>query len=279
MQHTLKGEEGRYSFVEGSVLDPEALRKAMHRFAPTHVVHCAAVAGIETVVKRPVSTLEINMLGTTNVLKAAADLPGLERVVTFSTSEIFGPSQGDADENAPAVIGPVGEPRWTYAVSKLAGEHLTLAYHKQLGLPGVVLRPFNVYGPGQVGEGALSIFVQRALRNEPIIVHGTGSQVRAWTFVDDMVRAVLIALEHPGAVGKAFNVGNAKAVTTIAELAEIVTRVLGSSSPVQFVERSHADIELRVPNPEWPRSQIGFEAQVGLEDGIRRTADYYRSLM
>ncbi|MCO6390165.1 NAD-dependent epimerase/dehydratase family protein [Aliihoeflea aestuarii] len=278
MQHTLKGDDSKFRFVQGSVTDEKALSTAIAEFRPTHIVHCAAVAGIETVVKRPVSTVEINMLGTTYVLKAAAEVEGVERVVTFSTSEVFGPNAYNADENTSAVIGAVGEPRWTYAVSKLVGEHLTLAYHKQFGLPSVVLRPFNVYGPGQVGEGALSIFIQRALRGETIQIHGDGSQIRAWTYVDDMVQAVLTGLEHPGAVGKAFNVGNPRAVTTIYGLAKDVVRVLGSSSKIEFIEKTYADIELRVPDAAWPKTQIGFEAQVDLEDGIQRTAEYYRAL-
>lgn len=279
MQHTLKGETERYRLVKGSVTELEELRQAMKEFDPTHIVHCAAVAGIDTVVKRPVSTLEINMLGTTYVLKAASELPGIERVVTFSTSEVFGPNAFNSGENTAAVIGAVGEARWTYAVSKLAGEHLTLAYHKQSQMPSVVLRPFNCYGPGQVGEGALSIFVQKALRDEPIQIHGDGSQIRAWVYIDDMVEAVLRALSHPGAIGKAFNIGNARAVTTIYGLANTVARVLGSSSRIEFIEKTYADIELRVPDPKWARSEIGFDAKVDLEEGIARTGEYYRSLM
>src|SRR5207245_227991 len=102
-------------------------------------------------------------------------------------------------ETASAVIGSVGVARWTYAVSKLSGEHLAIAYHKEFGVPATVLRPFNVYGPGQVGEGALSIFIQRALMGSDIEIHGDGTQIRAWCYIDDMVRAVLLALEHPKA--------------------------------------------------------------------------------
>src|SRR4029077_8429299 len=139
-------------------------------------------------------------------------------------------------------------PRWTYAVSKLAEEHLAFAYHSEFGLPVTVVRPFNVYGPGQVGEGALRTFVLRAIRNEPIEIHGDGTQIRAWCYVDDMVDGVMLAIEHPNAVGESFNIGNQKAVVTIYGLANTVVRVLNSQSPVVFAYKDYLDVELRVPS-------------------------------
>ena len=100
------------------------------------------------------------------------------------------------------VIGAVGEARWTYAVSKLAEEHFALAYHRELGLPAAVVRPFNVYGPGQVGESALHTFVRRAVRDETIQIHGDGTQIRAWCYIDDMANGVLLTMTHPKAVGE-----------------------------------------------------------------------------
>src|SRR6476620_5602389 len=269
----------RLKVYEAIVLDQSALTAAVEDFQPTHIVHCAAVAGIDTVVKKKVDTLEINMLGTVNLLHAAYQSgKSVERVVTFSTSEIFGPQAYNSNERSSAVIGAVGEARWTYAVSKLASEHLTLAYHNQHGIPTVVLRPFNVYGPGQVGEGALSIFIQRALRDETIQIHGTGSQIRAWCYIDDMVNGILHALAHPNAPGKAFNIGNPRAVTTIYGLASTVIRLLQSKSRLEYVWKDYVDIELRVPDTEWARTQMEFTAEVDLEEGIPLTAEYYRKL-
>lgn len=258
--------------VSGDVLDPEALTRACVEANPTHFVHCAAIAGIDTVIKSPVSTLRVNMLGTANALVAAHALKGLQRVVCFSTSEVFGQQAFQSAEDTQAVIGSIGVARWTYAVSKLSGEHLAIAYHDEFDLPTVVLRPFNVYGPGQIGEGALSTFIKRALKNESIEIHGDGTQIRAWCFVEDMVRAVLIALEDPKAVGETFNIGNKRAVTTIYGLANTVIRVLNSSSDVEFVRRDYADIELRVPNVQKAEALLGYVAKVDLETGIARTA-------
>lgn len=260
--------------VRGDVLDLPALRAAMQ--GADIVVHCAAIAGIDTVIKSPVTTMRVNMLGSANVLEAAAELPGCTRVVCFSTSEVFGTHAFNSEEADGAAVGKVGEARWTYAVSKLAIEHLAHAYFQEKGLPVVTLRPFNVYGPGQVGEGALKTFVRRAIANEPIEIHGDGTQIRAWCYVDDMVDGVLLAMTHPRAIGESFNIGNQRAVVTIYGLASTVVRVLASKSPIVFARRDYADVELRVPSVRKARELLGFEAKVDLDEGIRRTAEFYR---
>jgi UDP-glucose 4-epimerase len=261
--------------VRGDVLDVSGVEQAMQ--GANYVVHCAAIAGIDTVGRSPVTTMRINMMGSANVLEAAHRLGGMQRVVCFSTSEVFGQHAFRSTEDDATITGAVGEARWTYAVSKLAEEHLALAYHQEHGLPTTVVRPFNVYGPGQVGEGALRTFIQRALKNETIQIHGDGTQIRAWCYVDDMVRGVLHAVERPEAIGESFNIGNARAVTTIYGLASAVVRVLGSSSSIEFVRKDYADVELRVPSVDKARDRLGFEARVDLEEGILLAADYYRA--
>jgi UDP-glucose 4-epimerase len=218
--------------------------------------------------------MRVNMVGSANVLQAAAELPHCERVVCFSTSEVFGQRAFRSSELDHTVVGNVGEARWTYAVSKLAEEHLAIAYHKELGLPTAVVRPFNVYGGAQVGEGAIRIFIERALRNQTLEIHGDGTQIRAWCYVDDMVEGVLLALTHPNAVGESFNIGNQRAVTTIYGLASAVIRVLESRSDIVFVRRDYVDVELRVPEVRKARELLGFEAKVDLEEGIRLSAEY-----
>lgn len=261
--------------VEGDILDQERLVRAMQ--GADIVVHCAAIAGIDTVIKSPVTTMRVNMVGSANVLEAAARLPRCDRVVCFSTSEVFGQYAFRSSEADNTIIGKVGEARWTYAVSKLAEEHLAIAYYQEYGLPATVVRPFNVYGPGQVGEGALRTFIIRALRDEPLQIHGDGTQIRAWCYVDDMVAGVLLAMEHPRAVGESFNIGNQRAVTTIYGLANTVVRVLKSNSRLEFTYKEYADVELRVPSVRKARELLGFEARVDLEEGILRTAEYYRA--
>ena len=261
--------------VEGDVLDYPSLHRAMQ--GAEVVVHCAAIAGIDTVIERPTETMRVNLVGTAKVLEAAHTLPHLERLVNFSTSEVFGQSAFRSEETDTTHIGAVGEARWTYAVSKLAGEHLAKAYHDEFGMPTVTVRPFNVYGPGQVGEGALSTFVKQALRHEDIQIHGQGNQIRAWCYIDDFVEGLMLAIDHPRAVGESFNIGNARAVITIFGLAQTVVRVLGSRSQIHFVSKNGPDVELRVPSVDKARRLVGFEAGVDLEEGIRRTAEYFES--
>jgi UDP-glucose 4-epimerase len=263
------------TLVRGDVLDASALAEAMD--GAEIVVHCAAIAGIDTVIKSPVTTMRVNMVGSANVLEAASRLPRCERVVCFSTSEVFGSHAFRSAETDKPVMGMVGEARWTYAVSKLAEEHLAIAYWQEKKLPCTVVRPFNVYGPGQVGEGALRTFVMRAVKDLPIEIHGDGTQIRAWCYVDDMVDATLLAMWHPAAIGQTFNVGNQRAVTTIYGLANTVVRVTGSRSPISFVRKDYADVELRIPQVQKARDLLGFEARIDLEEGIRRTAEFYRA--
>ena len=263
------------TLVQGDVLDSDKLSQAMR--GADIVVHCAAIAGIDTVIKSPVATMRVNMVGSANVLEAASRLSRCERVVCFSTSEVFGQYAFCSSEEDKTVLGEVGEARWTYAVSKLAEEHLAIAYYHEKWLPTTVVRPFNIYGPGQVGEGALRTFIIRALTNEPIEIHGDGTQIRAWCYVDDMVDGVLLAMTHPKAVGESLNIGNQKAVVTIYGLANTVVRVLNSQSQIVFVRKDYADVELRVPSVRKALELLDFEAKIDLEEGIRRTADYYKN--
>jgi UDP-glucose 4-epimerase len=262
------------TLVEGDILNFDKLAQEMT--GANMVIHCAAIAGIDTVIKKPVNTIRVNMVGSANVLEAASRLSDCERVVCFSTSEVFGQYAFRSTEVDGARIGKVGEARWTYAVSKLAEEHLAIAYCKERGLPVVIVRPFNIYGPGQVGEGALRTFIQPAIKNEPLEIQGDGTQIRAWCYIDDLLDGILLCISHPKAVGESFNIGNQKAITTIYGLANTVVRVLGSNSQILFTRKDYADVELRIPSVQKALDLLGFEAKVDLEDGICRTAAFYR---
>lgn len=261
------------TLIKGDILDAVLLESVID--GAEIVVHAAAIAGIDNTVKNPVNTMRVNMLGTANILNAAYKAGSVERFIDFSTSEVFGSHAFKVDEGCETVTGAVGEARWTYAVSKLAGEHLTHAYHRQYGLPTVTVRPFNIYGPGQIGEGAIQIFIRKALKNENIYIFGDGNQIRAWCYVDDMVDGILLALTHPKAIGESFNIGNARAVTTIYGLAQAVCRILDSKSKIVFREPLSADIELRIPSVQKAKQLIGYQAKVDLDEGVRRTAAWY----
>ena len=260
--------------IRGDVLDLPKLIESMK--GSDAVIHAAGIAGIDTVIKNPVSTMKVNMIGTANMLEAAQINKIQDRVIDFSTSEVFGSMAFRSSETDSTVAGSAGEARWTYAVSKLAGEHLAHAYSRQYGLPVVTVRPFNVYGPGQTGEGAIQIFIKRALKNETIRIDGDGNQIRAWCYVDDFVDCIMRCIESPKAIGESFNIGNARAVITILGLAHTVCRVLGSTSKIEHDPPLSADIAIRIPSVDKAESLLGFKAKVDLDEGILKTAEWMR---
>jgi UDP-glucose 4-epimerase len=264
-------------FIKGDVLDFQFLCESMKD--TDIVVHAAAIAGIDTVIKKPTQTMRVNMIGTANALEAAKINNIKDRFIDFSTSEVFGNRAFKSSETDETTSGSAGEARWTYAVSKLAGEHLGMAYFKEFHLPVVCVRPFNVYGPGQTGEGAMQIFIKKALKNEDISIFGDGNQIRAWCFVDDFVDCLLLSMERTEAIGESFNIGNSRTVLTTYGLAQTVCRVLNSKSKIVFKPALSADIELRIPSVDKTFELLGFKAKVDLEEGIEKTAKWIKEYL
>jgi nucleoside-diphosphate-sugar epimerase len=261
----------------GDVRDERAVTEALH--GVDYVVHMASIAGVDTVRRDPVATMEVSLLGTMHVLRAAKARGNIKRLIDFSTSEVFGSYAFRVREADVTSLGAVGEARWTYAVSKLATEHLAHNYYQQHGLATCSIRPFNIYGPGQVGEGAVHAFAVRALRNEPVLIHNEGDQIRSWCYIDDIVDGIELCLERPEAAGESFNIGNPRSTVTIYQLAKLVIEAAGSSSELQFVPWNFADVELRVPDVKKAEQRLGFRAKVDLDVGLRRTLDWYRKKM
>ena len=261
--------------IKGDVMDREALAQAFAGMQ--HVIHLAAIAGVDTVMKNPVRTMRVAMIGTQNALEIAQESADLERFIDFSTSEVFGRFAFRVGEGDVTQLGAVGEARWTYAVSKLAMEHLALNYHKQFGLPTVAIRPFNIYGPRQVGTGAVHHFIVNALKGEELTIHNDGSQIRAWCYIDDIVDGVLLALSRPAAIGQTFNIGNPRSTVTIHNLAKHILRVSKSKSRLNHIDWNFPDVELRIPDIGKARRLLGYEPKVELEEGLERTIAWYRA--
>ena len=265
----------RLSVVRGDVLDEKGVKSAVA--GCSSIVHLAAIAGVDTVLKMPLTTMRVSLIGTYNVLEAALAHGAIERFIDFSTSEVFGSYAYNVSEGDVTSLGAVGQARWTYAVSKLATEHLAHTYRVQHGLPALSIRPFNIYGPGQVGEGAIHRFIVRALQGQDLEIHNEGSQIRAWCYIDDIVEGVLLCLEREDAVGNAFNIGNPRSVCTVYDLARDIVRLTGSKSKLRSVNWPNVDVELRVPNITKARKILGFDPKVDLEEGLQRTIEWYRS--
>jgi nucleoside-diphosphate-sugar epimerase len=292
--------------IQGDVRDLNVVRKAVDGI--DYVLHMAAVAGVQTVVNNPVRTFHVNLIGTHNVLSALMRRGKVKRFVDFSTSEVYGPHVFRADEKGMTTQGPVYQPRWFYAVSKLASEFLTRACHLEFGMPTTCIRPFNVYGPYQLGEGAVRNFIFAALTGRPLVVHGEGDQIRSWCYVSDMVEAIIACLTREQAVGGHFNIGNPRATTSILELVpgylgpgpmgqapsseappELIEaldeylilfvdllRRNQSKSRIVFRKINHPDVEVRVPSIKEAERRLGFKPVVDLKEGLSKTINWYR---
>ncbi len=243
------------------------------------IFHLAAAVGVDLIVRRPVHTIQANIMGTEAVLRAAARyrVP----VLIASTSEVYGkgvriPFREDDD----VLLGPTCRSRWSYAASKMVDEFLGLAYQRELGLPVVIVRLFNTVGPRQTGRYGMVVprFVKQALHGEPITVYGDGQQSRCFCDVADVVRALEGLIEHPEAAGRVFNVGSTEEVT-IEELAHRVKAVTGSDSPIVYVpyEQAYApgfeDMRRRVPDISRIRSLLGWTPRIPLDETLARVRD------
>jgi dTDP-glucose 4,6-dehydratase len=262
--------------TEGDVRDLPALQQALEPDVE-YVVHAAAIAGVDTVIADPVRVLDVNVKGTFNIMEAALKLRKLKKLVDFSTSEVYG---AHADKVSESEVRPrlsVGEARWTYAISKLAGEFIVHSHFLQNATPAVTLRPFNIYGPNQVGVGAIHHFVKQAIAGEDLIVHDDGTQIRAWCYIDDFVRGALLAMTKKMAAGRIYNIGNPRSTVTVEDLARMIITLADSSSAILFRPRGHTDVALRIPDISAAKRDLGYEPVVELEEGLRRTIAWYRA--
>lgn len=275
LKYTDLEESPNFTFIKGDVLDKDETREVVKG---KHIVlHLAAIAGISSYERFPLKTMQVNLLGTYNMLAAAAEEKP-ELFLNFSTSEVFGPYAKDVNEQSNTQQGPVGEKRWTYAVSKLAAEHLGFSFFYERNLRFTSLRPFNIYGPGQVGEGAIQQFAKKAIKGEDLTVNGKGDQVRSWCYVDDLVKAVLLMMENRKAIGETFVIGNPKSTLTIKELAETIVRMAQSKSKIKFVPQLKADVQVRIPEISKAKKMLGFEPKTQLEEGLKKTIEWYRNV-
>ncbi len=264
-------------FVQGDVRDPGAWLPEIGR--PSVIAHFAALAGVSTYYERPRDVLEVNGLGTARLLDLVVDEAADFRPALFvnvSTSEVYGPEAAGAHESCPTPVGPVHDPRWTYASSKVFAEHWTFATARMTDLPVVSVRPFNVYGPGQVGEGAVRIFCDKAVRGETLSVTGSGAQSRAWIYVEDFVDAVLALARTERAWGANYNVGRPETLISTKELAERIVALSGSTAGITYVPHPGQDVMERWPSTERLRGATDWEPRVGLDEGLSRTIAFWR---
>jgi UDP-glucose 4-epimerase len=246
------------------------------------VVHLAAAVGVKLIVEQPVHTIETNVHGTEVVLRHANKKKKL--VLIASTSEVYGKSAAvPFREDADLVLGPTSKHRWAYACSKLIDEFLALAYWKERKLPVIIVRLFNTVGPRQTGQYGMVIpnFVRQALAGQPITVFGDGTQSRSFTYVGDVVRALIALINEPGAVGQVFNIGNGAEIT-IGDLAEKVRTLTESKSEIvripydQAYESGFEDMPRRVPDISKIAGLVGYAPTVELDEILDRVIESFR---
>lgn len=247
------------------------------------IFHLAASVGVQLILQRPVRTIENNVMGTEAVLRAA--LRYRAKVLVASTSEVYGKSaQVPYGEDDDALLGPTARSRWAYAASKMVDEFLTLAYHREYGLPAVVFRLFNTVGPRQSGQYGMVVprFVQQALAGQPLTVYGDGTQSRCFCNVLDAARAIAGLAYAPQAVGQVFNIGSTEEIT-ILDLAHWVRALAGSNSPIELVPYGEAfadagfeDMQRRVPDTSKIEAAIGWRPEHGLDATLRQVIAHYR---
>jgi UDP-glucose 4-epimerase len=246
------------------------------------VVHLAAAVGVKLIVEAPVHTIETNVHGTEVVLKHANKKKKL--VLIASTSEVYGKSTDvPFREDADLVLGPTPKHRWAYACSKMIDEFLALAYWKERKLPVIVVRLFNTVGPRQTGQYGMVIpnFVRQALSGQPITVFGDGTQSRSFTYVGDVVKAMVALIDEPRAVGQVFNIGNGKEIS-IGNLAVRIKELTGSQSPIVEIpyerayEAGFEDMPRRVPDLAKIRQLVGYKPTVELDEILARVIEYFR---
>jgi len=270
-----------FSYVIDTVTNEPLLAEMIDR--SDVVFHLAAAVGVKLIVEQPVHTIETNVHGTEVVLKHANKKKKL--VFIASTSEVYGKSTDvPFREGQDLVLGATAKHRWAYACSKLIDEFLALAYWKERKLPVVIVRLFNTVGPRQTGQYGMVLptFVRQALAGQPITVFGDGTQSRSFTYVGDVVDALIKLSQEPRAVGEVFNIGNLEEVSIMA-LAEKVKAMAGSNSPIQTVpydkayEAGFEDMPRRVPDISKIRDLIGYEPKLDLDQIIHSVIEHIRA--
>lgn len=269
-----------YRFIRGSIIDAPELDELVAD--ADCVIHLAAAVGVELVVHDPVRTILTNVSGSERVLTLAAQ--GRKRCILASTSEVYGKSmKPQFAETDDLLIGAPTHSRWSYACSKLLDEFLLMAYCRDQGLRGTVVRFFNTVGPRQTGRYGMVIprFVSAALKGEDLKVYGSGEQTRCFCHVADVVRALLLLADEERAVGEIFNIGSSH-IITIRELAQEIIRELNSTSGIEMIPYKKAytngfeDMLHRAPDCAKIKELCAWQAEIPLKQIIHDVADSMR---
>ena len=261
-----------FRFVHDNVRNSETMHLLIEQC--DIVFHLAAAVGVQLMVDRPVRTIETNIHGTEVVLNSANKFR--KKILIASSSEVYGKSEAvPFREDDDTVLGSTRFSRWAYACSKAIDEFLGLAYYEQYGLPAVIARFFNIIGPRQTGQYGMVVprFVEHALKNEPILIYGTGQQTRCFAYVADVVDAIVALTNSPDAPGNVYNVGSAEEIT-IDALADKIIELTGSKSEKKLISYEQAygrpfdDMMRRVPCLDRISKTVGYQVKTNLQQAL-----------
>jgi dTDP-glucose 4,6-dehydratase/UDP-glucose 4-epimerase len=259
--------------LDGDVRDAETVQATCR--GVDAVVHLAAVQGTRNFYKFPDAVLDVNLRGVLNVAQGCA-AEDVQRLVFSSSSEVYGiPSEFPTPESAPLVVPDPTNPRWSYAASKIAGELVVTHTARRHGFEYAILRYHNVYGPAMGWDHVIPEFISRLVRDEEFTVQGDGSQRRAFCYVDDAVTPTRAALTVDAAANGIFNVGNPAEEHSINDLIALLEGVTGRTIHPRYVPFEQAGTDRRVPDVSRAERALGLRPTVTLEDGLRRTYDWY----
>ncbi|HIH17800.1 MAG TPA: NAD-dependent epimerase/dehydratase family protein [Nanoarchaeota archaeon] len=253
------------NILEGDISSVDSI-KLIRNNNPEIIFHLAAEAYVPKSFKQPILVKEVNLDGTLNVLEAAMKLSSIQGVVCTSSSEIYGTSNIAINEDHPL------NPTSPYGASKAAADRFCFSYWNTYGLPIAIIRPFNTYGPRHTYD-VIPKFITRALKNEPLTVHGDGSQTRDFTYVDDMIEAFLLMGSRKEAVGQAVNFGTGKDVS-IREIAEKIVRYSNSSSKIEYIEKRTSEVQKLLCDPSKAKQLFSWEAKISIDDGLRKNIQW-----
>lgn len=276
------GTKPKFNFVEGNICDAELMEQLTERCDA--VFHLAAAVGVELIANRPVHTIETNIGGTEAVLEAANKFG--KKILIASSSEVYGKNEiVPFCEDDDIVLGSTQMSRWSYACSKAIDEFLGLAFYQQYGLGVVIGRFFNTIGPKQTGQYGMVVprFVQRALKNEPVLIYGTGQQRRCFCYVEDLIDAVIGLMNRDEAAGEVYNIGSTEEIA-IEELADKIIEMTGSKSKKEFISYEKAygrpieDMMRRVPGLERIKETIGWEPKTNLSETLQIIIESFKQI-
>lgn len=248
------------------------LEKILKKFDPQIIFHLAGIAGVKTVISKPLEVIDVNLIGSYNLAIIAPKLKFLKKIIYTSTSEVYGPTAYNLEEDSFTTQGNAYDPRWSYSTSKLFAEHIFVAVEREYGVPVGIARLFNIYGPRQIGSGAIHEFVKKSIINKPLTIFDDGLQIRAWCYIDDCISGLRIIAEKGLGI---YNIGSPSESLTSISLAELVVKLAKSKSKLQFKKLLHSDVRIRVPNIK-KLSNLNYSPKVKLEEGLLNTIKWYK---